>query len=215
MPDLKSLLGFCIFVEMKVIMPITSLDQLDLNATYTYTDYLQWQLKERLELLRGKIALISPAPSVRHQRISGKLHGILWTYLNGNPCEVFSAPFDVRLTRQKNAEEVTTIVQPDLCVICDASKLDEQGCNGAPELIIEILSPGNTHKEMKDKFDLYQEAGVEAYWIVHPQDNNVLIYELNEEGKFIGKPPLTEGDILTSNLFTDLTIDLKNIFAEK
>jgi Uma2 family endonuclease len=158
---------------------------------------------------------MSPAPSRKHQQILVNLLLPIGNYLNGKSCFVYCAPFDVRLTRQKNAEEVTTIVQPDLCVIRDASKLDEQGCNGAPELIIEILSPGNTHKEMKDKFDLYQEAGVEEYWIVHPQDNNVLIYELNEEGKFIGKQPLTEDDILTSNLLTDLTINLKNIFAEK
>ena len=143
-------------------MAITSLDQLDPDGTYTYADYLLWQFQERVELLRGKIHQMS-VPSVKHQRISIRFSRLLTNALWQTPCQVFAAPFDVRLLRTREDKHVTTVVQPDLCVICDSSKLDDRGCNGAPDLIIEILSPGNSRTEMKDKFELYQEAGVLEY----------------------------------------------------
>ena len=147
-------------------MVITSLDQLDPDGTYTYADYLLWQFQERVELLRGKIRQMS-APSVKHQRISIRFSRLLANALWQTPYQVFAAPFDVRLLQTREDNQVTTVVQPDLCVICDSSKLDDRGCNGAPDLIIiEILSPGNSRTEMKDKFELYQEAGVLEYWVV-------------------------------------------------
>ena len=197
-------------------MAITQLSQLDLSATYTYRDYLSWQLQERLELLRGKIALMSPAPNLRHQRISGNLHGILWQYFDQVPCQLFSAPFDVRLTRQEQAdhEPIYTVVQPDLCVVCDPTKLDERGCLGAPDLVVEILSPGNSRREMREKFELYEEAGVRTYWIVDPEHSTVQRFVLNETGIFIGLRPLTDEDQLTSELFPGLAVELKKVFAE-
>src|SRR5690606_1563512 len=110
----------------------------------------------------------------------------------------------------KASQEIYTVVQPDLCVICDSSKLDEQGCNGAPELVIEILSPGNSRREMKDKFDLYQEAGVQEYWLVQPQEEVVLVYSMNEEGQYIGLRPAV--DAIVSPLFPDLDMDLAEVF---
>lgn len=194
---------------------VTDINQLDLNGTYTYADYLLWRIEERLELIKGKIFKMSPAPSLVHQRISTQLQGTLFNFLKARSCDLFSAPFDVRLYNDKKSKDanrqIYTVVQPDLCVVCDASKLDQRGCLGAPDLIIEILSPGNSSKEMNEKFDLYEETGVREYWLVEPAENAVWVYVLNEEGKYIGLKPTTT--ILKSSIFPDLVIDLKEIFA--
>ena len=132
---------------------ITDINQLDFNKKYTYADYLTWQFKERVELIKGRLFRMSPAPNVKHQEIVGDIYGNLWSFLKNKPCRVFVAPFDVRLPNlDENNSKKYTVVQPDVTVICDASKLDEQGCNGAPDLVVEVLSPGNTAKEMNDKF---------------------------------------------------------------
>ncbi|WP_353718060.1 Uma2 family endonuclease [Dyadobacter sp. 676] len=192
---------------------ITDIDQLDLNGTYTYADYLLWQFKERVELIKGKIFKMSPAPGTMHQKISGKLHLRIGGYFENHYCQAFSAPFDVRLPRKnRNVEDqkIYTVVQPDLCVICDESKLDDHGCLGAPDLIVEILSPGNSKIEMHNKFELYQESGVREYWLVEPSQNAVLVYVLNDEGKYVGLPPAVES--IQSSIFPDLKIDLNRIF---
>ncbi len=111
---------------------------------------------------------MSPAPSRKHQTVSQNLNFKIYSYFQNHSCSVFVAPFDVRLTIQsinKNA----TVVQPDICIICDESKLDEQGCNGSPDLIVEILSPNNSKHDVDTKFKLYQESGVKEYWIVEPE----------------------------------------------
>ncbi|MBO0939042.1 Uma2 family endonuclease [Fibrella sp. HMF5335] len=194
---------------------ITDLSQLDPSGTYSYADYIKWQFEQRVELLRGKLFEMSPAPSVRHQRIVGMIHGNLFTYFTGEPYQLFIAPFDVRLYNRKKSikasKDIYTVVQPDLCVICDSTKLDEQGCNGAPDIVVEVLSPGNTKREMNQKFDLYQEAGVQEYWLVEPADEVVFVYVLNEHGQYIGLRPMTE--TLTSSLFPDLIIDLEKLFG--
>lgn len=188
---------------------ITSLDQLDLNKRYTYADYLQWRLTERVELLRGKIVTMSPAPSRRHQEISRSLLHFLGNFLWQKECKIYHAPFDVRLTAAGN----DTVVQPDICVVCDLSKLDEQGCNGAPDLIVEILSPGNSKKELKQKFDLYQENGVIEYWIVYPTEESIIVYTLNEEGKYIGSSPYVAEDELTSSVLKGFALPIHQIFT--
>ena len=194
---------------------ITELSQLDPNGTYSYADYLKWQLQERVELLRGKIFKMSPAPSVRHQRVSINFSGLFFNHFRHSDCELFAAPFDVRLyDRRKSVkanQEIFTVVQPDLCVVCDAVKLkDNQSCNGAPDLVVEILSPGNTKREMKDKFELYEEAGVREYWLVHPLDESVQIYVLNEADHYIGLQPATE--VARSSIFPELSVDLAEVF---
>jgi Uma2 family endonuclease len=194
---------------------ITSLEQLDPDGTYTYADYLLWRFEERVELLRGKIRQMA-APSRKHQGINGNLHRFFANALWKNTCKVYIAPFDVRLTRfdQVKNTAIITVVQPDLCVICDPSKLDDRGCIGAPDLIVEILSPGNSRTEMKDKFELYQEAGVQEYWVVSPIENMIQVWKLNEQGYYIGLPPKVEGDIITTPIVPDLSIDLTDIFTE-
>ncbi len=193
---------------------ITDINELDLDKTYSYADYLTWQFQDKLELNKGKIFKMSPAPSTNHQRISMELAGILYNFFKPHQCNLFAAPFDVRLIDKKKStldKEIFTVVQPDLCVICDETKIDERGAIGAPDQVIEILSPGNSNKEMKYKFDLYEEAGVQEYWIVNPADKTLFIYVL-KENQFIGMHPLIEEDSIQSKLFPDLDFQLAEIF---
>ncbi|OJV20122.1 MAG: restriction endonuclease [Dyadobacter sp. 50-39] len=193
---------------------VTDFDELDLNGTYTYADYLLWQFKERVELIKGKIFQMSPAPNTRHQTIAGKLYLKIGIFLEDHSCRAFFAPFDVRLFDSKKSAlanlDVYTVVQPDLCVICDSAKLDERGCLGAPDLVVEILSPGNSQKEMYSKFLLYQECGVREYWLVDSDRNAVWIYVLNENGRYFGQQPAVK--VLQSTIFPGLKIDLEKVF---
>ncbi|GAB4191315.1 MAG: Uma2 family endonuclease [Thermoflexibacter sp.] len=198
---------------------IKDISRLDLNGTYTYADYLLWQFEEKVELIRGKIFKMSPAPNLKHQRISWQLSGLFFNYFSKHPCKAFSAPFDVRLydskKSQKANKDIYTVVQPDLCVICDKSKLDEQGCIGAPDLIIEILSKGNTTKEMKIKYELYEESGVKEYWVIYPYEENLLQFVLNDKQKYELNSIYVTNDVLTSTLFPDLRVNLEEIFLEE
>lgn len=195
---------------------ITELSQLDLNKTYSYADYLTWQLDETLELIKGKIMLMSPAPNVQHQRVSRNILRFIDNYLIGKKCEVFYAPFDVRLYNRKKSiltnKEIYTVVQPDICVICTPDLLDQQGCNGAPDWIIEILSKGNSKREMQIKYQLYQESGVTEYWIVYPNDQAIHQFVLNDKGHYDLKYMYTDDDKAIPHLFSDLAIDLTEIF---
>lgn len=144
------------------------LSDLDINKQYSYADYLLWQFQERVELIKGKLFKMPPAPSRRHQEVSKIIDWHFTSYFRGKSCKVYNAPFDVRLPKKtKTDQKVYTVVQPDLCIICDKSKLDKRGCIGAPDLVVEILSPGNTKKEMREKFEVYQESGVREYWLVN------------------------------------------------
>ncbi|MBO9591921.1 MAG: Uma2 family endonuclease [Niabella sp.] len=190
------------------------MDQLDTSRRYSYADYFRWKFQERVELLRGWIHKMSPAPGMKHQSTSLKLTLKIGNYFEGKPCNVFAAPFDVRLPdskKQKKDELVFTVVQPDICVICDAEKIDDRGCIGAPDLVIEILSPGNTQKEMGVKFDLYEESGVKEYWLVEPQDKVILVYLL-KDGRFQGIKPFIETDEISSAVFPELKFNVRAIF---
>ena len=194
---------------------ITDINQLDFSKTYSYADYLTWRFQERLEIFKGKISKMSPAPSTSHQKVSMKLTKFILQKFSDHSCNLFAAPFDVRLLDKKNStkdNEIFTVVQPDLCVICDDNKLDKRGAFGAPDLVIEILSPGNSKKELKYKFDLYEEAGVLEYWIVNPEDKTFLIYVLRNN-EFIGLHPLIEEDTIKSPLFPQLDFILEEVFA--
>jgi Uma2 family endonuclease len=193
---------------------IYDINELNLDKTYTYADYLLWRFKERVELIKGKILKMSPAPARIHQKISQNINIILYNYFVNNPCELYYAPFDVRLPNKKKStkeKDVFTVVQPDLCVICDMAKLDDKGCIGAPDLVVEILSPGNSQKEMNIKFNLYEEAGVQEYWLVYPAEKSINIFML-QDGKYIGLRPYSETEILKSKLFPDLEMDLTKVF---
>ncbi|MBK8721442.1 MAG: Uma2 family endonuclease [Saprospiraceae bacterium] len=181
-------------------MEIRSLDQLDLKKHYTYGEYLMWRLEERVELLRGKIFKMSPAPNVLHQKISSNIQREISWFLKKSPCKVFAAPFDVRLPLPKNlqkkgftSDKIDTVVQPDICIVCDENKLDVQGCNGAPDLIVEILSPGNSKKEMRDKYEIYELAGVKEYWVVFASEQVLQRYILINN-KYVPQLPNVQGD---------------------
>lgn len=198
-------------------MTITSLNQLDLNGTYSYADYLKWRLDVAVELIKGKVYKMSPAPSLKHQQVSRQLCGLFYDHFRDKKCQFFNAPFDVRLYDKKKSNranrDIFTVVQPDICVICDESKLDERGCLGSPDLIIEILSPGNNQKELKKKFELYQECGVKEYWLVYPYEESITQFFLNEDSEKYQLVSVygCEDDIIPV-LFQDLVIDLDDVF---
>ena len=189
---------------------ITDINQLDFNKRYTYADYLTWQFKERVELFRGRIFRMSPAPNRRHQRILSNLFSPIYTMLENNQSEVYPAPFDVVL----NKKGLDTVVQPDICVICDREKLTEQGCTGAPDIIIEILSPGNTRKEMKEKFELYEENGVKEYWIADPERSSITVYGLSKEGKYLGSKPFVGEECVESTVLKEFSLTMDTVFKE-
>lgn len=198
--------------------PITQLSQLDPNGTYSYADYLTWRLEESVELIKGKIMAMSPAPSRRHQTVAGNLFLSLGSHFKHKQCNVYLAPFDVKLYDRRKSlrkdREVFSVVQPDLCVICDKEKLTEQGCDGAPDWIIEILSPGNSRKEVRLKYDLYQESGVTEYWLVFPYEQIVQQFVLDENGKYQLHALYPGNEIVAPYLFPELQIDLNDVFAE-
>lgn len=191
---------------------ITSLSQLNPDGYYTYQDYMTWKFQERVELFKGVIAKMSPAPNRRHQEISGFLANSIYSHLMGQTCRAYTAPFDVRLPVSSKKGKTDTVVQPDICVVCDLSILDEQGCNGAPSLVIEILSPGNSVREMKDKFELYEQSQIPEYWIVDPQKESVIIYSLNTQNQYIGSKPYVTGEQFSSDVLSGLVIDVKSVF---
>jgi Uma2 family endonuclease len=199
---------------------VTKLSDLDANGFYSYADYLTWQLDETVELIKGKIMAMCPAPNVCHQRISWQLNGALFQYFKNKKCAAFAAPFDVKLyNRQKSLlltnTETHNVVQPDLCVICDPEKLTEQGCDGAPDWIIEILSKGNSKREMQLKYALYQENGVREYWLIYPYEKAVHQFVLNEHTeKYDLIAMFSDEDTVSPHLFPDLQIDLADVFAE-
>lgn len=195
---------------------ITQLSQLDLNRTYSYADYITWQLDEMVELIKGKIMLMSPAPNLRHQRIERNLIIDIGTYLKKQKCQVFPAPFDVRLYDRKKSilanQEIITVVQPDLCVVCNLEILDQQGCNGAPDWIIEILSQGNSKRDMQVKYQLYQDSGVREYWLVYPEHQAIHQFVLDDSGHYQLKNMYAGDDKATPALFPELAIDLTEVF---
>lgn len=194
----------------------TNISTLDLNKTYNYAQYLTWHFQERIELIKGRLFKMSPAPARRHQGISLEISSQFRTYLRKKTCKIYSAPFDVRLSAiGKKDEEIFTVVQPDICVICDKIKLDEKGCIGAPDLIVEILSPATAKKDIKDKFELYQENGVKEYWIVAPESCIVDVFELDEKGIYQLRSKYTKGDLVQVGILPDLYINLDDVFEDE
>jgi len=195
---------------------ITDLSQLDLNGTYSYADYLTWQFNERVELIKGKISLMCPAPNVQHQQLSVYLTGMLFIYFQRKSCHLFAAPFDVSLYDRRKSilqnKDIFTVVQPDICVICDESKLDKQGCNGAPDWIIEIISKSTAKKDAKTKYELYAENGVKEYWLVYPAEQIIQQFVLNEETAQYQLINLYADETASSFLFPNLEIDLMQLF---
>ncbi len=182
---------------------------------YTYREYLLWADDERWELINGIPYNMSPAPSTEHQRISTELLGQFWSYLKDRSCQVFAAPFDVRLPRDNEEDEdIDTVVQPDLVIVCDKGKLDNRGLKGAPALVIEIISPSTAKKDLQEKFLLYEQNGVKEYWIVLPGEKAVDIYQLDEAGKYVRSGLYLYPEKVKVGILEDLEIDLGLVFGE-
>lgn len=157
----------------------------NLNGKFTYQDYLTWPEEARRELINGVPSNMTPAPSTQHQKIVAALIAQFYNALKDSPCQVFGAPFDVRLPEQgTNSNDIFTVVQPDLAIICDRNKLDDLGCVGGPDLVIEVTSPSTLRKDIKDKFYLYEKVGINQYWLIYPEPKTVVVFELDENGKF-------------------------------
>lgn len=183
-----------------------------LYGTYSYADYLSWDFEEMVELIKGKIFRQAAAPRRIHQEVSLKVARLIADFLEGEKCKTFIAPFDVRLpVHSKRNEEIFTVVQPDICVVCDMDKLDEMGCVGAPDLIIEILSPSNNQKELINKYEVYEESGVKEYWIIHPSEKTLFIYTLVDE-EYIPSKLYTIGHQVASSAIEGFILDLEQVF---
>jgi Uma2 family endonuclease len=185
----------------------------DSFAGYTYADYLKWDFEEIVELIKGKIFAKAAAPSRKHQEVSGNIFLLLKTHLKNQKCKVYAAPFDVRLSKDPDFRKIDSVVQPDISVICDFSKLDDKGCFGAPDLIVEILSPSNSQVELQNKYELYEEFGVREYWIIHPAECSLLIYTL-VDGKYQPSRLFTSGQKVTSTVLPGFELDLEDVFEE-
>jgi Uma2 family endonuclease len=191
---------------------------------YTYADYLGWVDDVRRELIDGFVYALS-APLLRHARITINLSSWIKLFIQKRrgkvkgKCEIFHAPFDVRLslTGETTDDRIYTVVQPDRCVICDPSKLDRRGCLGAPDLIVEVLSPGTAKRDLNEKFHLYEAAGVREYWVVYPEDRALNVFILQENGKY--DEGTVYGELYINkkvpvHIFEGLEIDLEKLFAE-
>ena len=194
--------------------PIRSLSELDPNKTYTYADYLSWQLTEWVELIRGRVRQMAGA-SIPHQRISRRLEYAIEAHLSGGRCEMFHAPTDVRLeTPDLNGTRLLqTVVQPDIFVNCDPSRLTQNSCIGPPEWIIEVVSPSNASRDVREKFDLYQEAGVGEYWIVYPNEQLISVY-VRDSGtdRYRTVGDYAQPGAIPSFTLPNLVLDWANVF---
>ena len=195
---------------------ITSLSQLDTEKMYSYLDYVSWQFEQRVELIKGKIFPMA-APNRRHQAISRQFYGTFFNFFEKHSCKFYPAPFDVRLYDKqkplKQNQNFNTVVQPDVCIVCDLEKLDERGCFGAPDLIVEILSPGNSKKEMQTKRRLYEENAVKEYWIIDADREQVFQFVLNDKNVYNTPIIYVSDEILECALFPELKINLEELFA--
>ena len=181
---------------------------------YTFADLLTWEDRTRYELYDGQpVALASP--SNVHQLICMELSRQLANYLVGKKCKVYPAPFDVRLFEEAGdaPEDVYTVVQPDISVVCDPGKTDGHGCKGAPDLVIEILSPSSRRHDRIVKLDLYQRAGVREYWVVNPEDRTVQVMLL-KDSYLLPVEDYGREDTAKVNILEDCTIDLSKVFSE-
>ncbi len=187
---------------------------IDRNELYSYADYLSWDDDQRWELIEGVPYLMTPAPLEKHQAVSGVLYGELYQYFKDKPCSVYHAPFDVRFNKDKDDSKIDTVVQPDIAVICNKNKIDRRGAVGAPDLIMEILSPSTSHRDQSIKYNLYEKQGVREYWIVDPGNRFIQVSTL-ENDSYADAGLYEENQIARSVIFPDFSIPLDLVFQKK
>ena len=180
---------------------------------YTFADVLTWGEDERIEVINGEAVMMAPPLRV-HQEILMALSRQIANYLDGKRCKVYPAPFAVRLFEEDGdaPEDVDTMVEPDIAVVCDPDKLDKYGCKGAPDMVIEILSPSTRRHDLAVKYRLYQRAGVREYWIVDPDGKTVQVFRL-EDG-FYGAADVYTAGAVPVGIWEDFSIDLSLVFTE-
>ena len=197
----------------------SALEKFEEREYYTYADYLEWDEDVRAEIIYGTAYMMSP-PLTIHQRVAGRLYTKLSNFLEGKTCEAFIAPFGVRLFPREDRSDAT-VVEPDIVVVSDPSMIDDRGCNGPPDLVIEILSPSNRYHDRLRKFNLYLKAKVREYWIVFPENNEIDVNIL-DEGRYyhqlygVNEPKAKKDErvqeIIPVSVIPGLEIDLKDIF---
>ncbi|GFI47991.1 hypothetical protein IMSAGC019_03317 [Lachnospiraceae bacterium] len=184
------------------------------KARYTFADILSWEGNERIEIINGE-AFMMAAPSRIHQEICFEMGRQLGNYLEGKQCKAYPAPFGVRLFQRAgdSPEDVDTIVEPDISVICDRSKLDQYGCNGAPDLVIEVLSPSTQRHDQLVKLNLYQRAGVREYWIVDPENKTVRVMLQSGNGFLQTHEIYRQEEVAKVNVLEGCFIELGKVFS--
>jgi Uma2 family endonuclease len=182
---------------------------------YSYADYLSWDMEEMVELIKGKVfKKAAAAPRRIHQWLAGNLYTELNQFLKGKRNHAYIAPFDVRLpVKSKRDDKIYTVVQPDICVVCDPEKLDDCGCIGAPDLVVEVLSLGNKQLELQHKYEVYESSGIKEYWIMDPDSQTLLIYTL-KDGKYQASRLMTTGDKAKSSVLEGFELDLGEFLAD-
>lgn len=185
------------------------------KARYTFADCLAWDENERIEIINGE-AFLMAAPSSIHQEISMEISRQLANYLEGKQCRVYPAPFAVRLFEKDGdaAENVDTVVEPDISVVCDKSKIDMHGCKGAPDLVVEILSPSSLRNDRLVKLRLYQRAGVREYWIADPENKTVQVFLSDGAGTLRPHEDYGHEDVAKVNVLDGCFIELRKVFSE-
>jgi len=185
---------------------------------FTYRHYRSWPDEERWELIDGQAWNMSPVPMTRHQALSGKLFNKFYNFLKGKPCRAFVAPFDVLLPAgDEPDDDVDTVVQPDIVVICDRSKITTRGARGAPDLVVEILSPRTARKDLNEKMRLYERHGVREYWIIDPGNQSIQVWRLEAEGGFDGgelRETIEDRSPVASRVLEGFVVDPAELFAD-
>jgi len=183
---------------------------------YSYADYRTWLDDKVREIINGIVRLMPYAATRTHAKVSSNIFYGLMMHIKKRrgKCEVYHAPFDVRLFKNGETadDKIDTVVQPDICVICDLSKLDERGCLGAPDLVVEIQSPSTAKYDLTDKFLAYETSGVREYWVVFPKTNSIKIFHLQENGKFDKEEVFTLENTIHSKVLEGFELDLKEVF---
>ena len=202
-----------IIIERSVIIiPLSQEDR-----RYTYADYLTYPDDERWEIIGG-VPYMQSAPTPIHQEILMELSKQIAVYLTGKTCKICPTPFCVRLPQggyEENEKDVKNIVEPDISIICDKSKIDDKGCYGAPDMIIEIISPSSIKRDRFIKFNLYEKAGVKEYWIVEPDQKLVSVFLLQKSERFSRPEMYTDEDSISVSIFPNLIIDFSAVFTSK
>ena len=189
---------------------------LKLDQTFTYGDYKNWSDGERWELIDGIAYKMSPSPRRFHQKISVEISRVIGNYLKGKPCEVYTAPFAVLLKDydEQKEEEVKTVIEPDISVICDSFKLTDAGCTGVPDFIIEIISPSTIKRDKNEKFHLYQKHGVKEYQIIYPNDHIIEVFSLIDNQYGMADIYTINDEEVPVKILGDLTLNIEEIFED-